>query len=77
MFALELIRGDETRSFTLNDAGREGWELTEKADGQPVRTVHYRDWHRVEHAISMILLEADALEEAGWTTLERVQSTNR
>jgi hypothetical protein len=69
MFALELVRGEETRTFSMRDAGVSGWELTEKANGQPIRTVQYSDWHRVERAISMILLQADALEQDGWRAL--------
>ncbi len=74
MFALELVRGEETRSFSLDDTGAAGWELTEKANGHPVRTVQYSDWHRVERAISLILLEADVLEQAGWKILGRDQA---
>jgi hypothetical protein len=66
MFALELRRGQEVRTFLVRNAGLSGWELSEEANRRRVRTVRYRDWHRVERAIALIRFEAASLAREGW-----------
>lgn len=80
MFILHLSRGEETRQYVVRDA-IEGWELEERADRRTIRSVRFRDWHRVERAIAVIRLEVARLEEEGWTTVSlsdtETYSTNR
>ncbi len=69
MFALELSRGNETRSVSVVYGSPNGWELTERADSRAVRTVRYPDWQRVERAIASIQLQA---VRDGWRLITNV-----
>lgn len=67
MLMVELVRGAHTKAFAIRDGGVAGWELTEDADSQRVRTIRYIDWHRVERAAALIQREVAGLERQGWT----------
>lgn len=67
MFAKELRRGDHTRKFSIRDAGASGWEVRDQQDDRVLKHVHYSDWHRVERALNMFVLQIDDLESKGWS----------
>ena len=67
MFVLELRRGTETHRFSVTSSRPAGWLLSEQSNRQTIRTVRYRDWHRVERAIALIRHDAAALEQQGWS----------
>jgi hypothetical protein len=63
MYARTLRKDDQTRRFTISDAGLSGWEVREEEADQLLRRVVYQDWHRVERARMAF---AAAMLEAGW-----------
>ncbi len=67
MYARELRKADQTRRFTITDAGVTGWEVREEQDSRVVRSVLYTDWHRVERARMTFARVAETLAMAGWT----------
>lgn len=67
MFAREFRKADQTRRFTITDAGVTGWEVREEQDSQVVKSVLYTDWHRVERARMSFMRAAETLESSGWT----------
>ena len=67
MFAREFRKADQTRRFTITDAGITGWEVREEQDSQVVKSVLYTDWHRVERARMSFMRTAETLAMAGWT----------
>jgi len=70
MYAKQFRKADETRRFTITDAGDAGWEVREEQDSQVIRSVRYTDWHRVERARMYFLRAAETLAHAGWTELK-------
>lgn len=66
MFATELTQTGHTRRFIIREAEREGWEVRVEQDSALVRSTLYRDWHRVERALTAITQEVSALKEGGW-----------
>jgi hypothetical protein len=63
MYARTVRKDDQTRRFTISDAGTTGWEVREEEDDQLLRRVVYHDWHRVERARMAF---AAAMLAAGW-----------
>jgi hypothetical protein len=76
MYARLFRRADQTRAFTITDAGDAGWEVREEEDSQIVRSIRYTDWHRVERARMHFAKTAETLEMAGWVEAGSY-STNR
>ena len=50
MYARTVRKHDQTRRFTISDAGESGWEVREEEDDRLLKRVVYSDWHRVERA---------------------------
>jgi hypothetical protein len=67
MFAKELRQEGHTRKFSIQDLGRDGWEVREEQDDRVLKQVCYTDWHRVERALSMFNLQIGELEGRGWS----------
>jgi len=66
MFRRELRFAGHVRSFLISQLGNGGWEVRREEDQQIVKQVRYTDWHRVERAMGMFLLEIGELENQGW-----------
>ena len=67
MYARTFHKADQTRRFTITNAGGSGWDVREEQDDHVVRNVRYTDWHRVERAKMVFSEQARTLEESGWT----------
>ena len=63
MYARTVRKDDQTRRFTISDAGNSGWEVREEEDDHVLKLVVYSDWHRVERARMAFATEA---ADAGW-----------
>jgi hypothetical protein len=70
MYARIFRKADHTRRFTIVAAAA-GWEVRDEQDSRLIRSTRYTDWHRVERARMAFALEALALENTGWTELQR------
>jgi hypothetical protein len=70
MFAKELRQEGHTRKFSIQDRGRDGWEVREEQDDRVLKQVCYTDWHRVERALSVFHLQIGELEGRGWSAPE-------
>src|SRR5688572_18137244 len=66
MFAQELVQAGHTKRFTITEAGGFGWEVTEEQDSAIVRQILYTDWHRVERALTAMMVRVSELQRAGW-----------
>jgi len=67
MFAKELRQEGHTRKFSIQDLGRDGWEVREEQDDRVLKQICYTDWHRVERALHMFNLQIGELEGRGWS----------
>lgn len=67
MFVKELRQAGHIRKFSIEDRGRDGWEVREEQDDRVLKQIHYTDWHRVERALSVFALQIDELEGLGWS----------
>jgi hypothetical protein len=68
MFKRELQQAGHSKRFSIHEVPGQGWEVREENDRQVVRSVRYRDWHRVERARMRFDAEVTALEGRGWST---------
>ena len=66
MYARIFRKADQTRRFTITDAGGSGWEVREEQDSRVIRTMRYTDWHRVERARMAFASQALSLQDSGW-----------
>jgi hypothetical protein len=66
MYARIFRKADQTRRFTITDAGGSGWEVREEQDSRVIRSKRYTDWHRVERARMAFATLAASLEDSGW-----------
>ena len=66
MFTRELTQAGRVRRFTIRADAGEGWEVREEEDSRILNQVRYRDWHRVERALTRITLQVSELEAHGW-----------
>jgi len=56
MFSSELMHDGQIKRLTVTrHAG--GWEIREEHDNRLVRTIRYTDWHRVERAKELFVLQ--------------------
>ena len=56
MFYSELIQDGHTKRLIITrNSG--GWEICEEHDRHVVRTTRYSDWHRVERAKEIFVIE--------------------
>jgi len=67
MYTRLLQKAAHTRKFTISSTGESGWEVRDEQDSCVLRRVRYRDWHRVERARKTFALEAEMLQETGWS----------
>ena len=67
MYACTVRKDDQTRRFTITDAGASGWEVREEEDDHVRKQVVYSDWHRVERARMAFATEAS---QTGWIDAE-------
>lgn len=67
MYARTLRKAEQTRRFSITEAGTDGWEVREEADSRLVRRTVYTDWHRVEREQMGIALAVRLLVHEGWT----------
>jgi hypothetical protein len=63
MYARTVRKDDQTRRFTITDAGASGWEVRVEQGDLVQRRVLYSDWHRVERARLAFASEAMS---GGW-----------
>ncbi|HEY7055233.1 MAG TPA: hypothetical protein VH458_01850 [Vicinamibacterales bacterium] len=66
MFSKELHHGGHTKKFSIQENGRDGWDVREEHDDRVLREASYSDWHRVERALTAFTLEIGQLEDRGW-----------
>jgi hypothetical protein len=66
MFSIALRHAEHTRKYRVSPSDTSGWDVILLEDLQPVRRVHYDDWHRVERAMATLQLEVRELTAKGW-----------
>ena len=66
MFSIALRHAEHTRKYRVSPSDTSGWDVILLEDLQPVRQVHYDDWHRVERAMATLQLEVRELTAKGW-----------
>ena len=66
MFSKELHHAGHTKRFSIQENGRDGWDVREEQDNRVLREACYTDWHRVERALSAFTQEIGQLEDSGW-----------
>ena len=66
MYTRCLQKAAHIRRFSITSTPGSGWEVRYEQDSHVVRSVRYRDWHRVERARMSFAREAALLEESGW-----------
>jgi hypothetical protein len=71
MFHKELTRAGHRRRFSISPRGKTGWEVSDVQDGQVLKRVNYRDWHRVERAQQLFNVLIEELESRGWAATTR------
>jgi hypothetical protein len=69
MFEKTLTHHGHTTTFTVSEAGGDGWEVRIEEDSRLISRARYTDWHRVERAVSKMTLDASELERSGWREL--------
>jgi hypothetical protein len=69
MFTKELRQSGHVRRFTIREFSGDGWEVREEEDALVVRSSRYRDWHRVERALTIIDRQVAELEARGWQSI--------
>jgi hypothetical protein len=66
MFSMTLRDADKVREYSVAPLPETGWEVV-LSENRTVRyRIVYRDWHRVERAVSMFRLETSQLMACGW-----------
>ena len=65
-FMKSLRKSSQTRRFSIAPL-ESGWEVREEHDGEIVKRVKCRDWHRVEGARRSIANELEILRGQGWS----------
>ena len=68
MFAKTIRKADYVRHYSIQRTAA-GWEVRTEQNSEAVRRVCYQDWHRVERALRVFILEVDSLEQDGWTAV--------
>ena len=66
MYTRCLQKAAHIRRFSITSTPGSGWEVRYEQDSHVIRSVRYRDWHRVERARMTFAREAALLEESGW-----------
>ena len=66
MYTRSLQKATHIRKFSITSTPGSGWEVRYEQDSHVIRSVRYRDWHRVERARMTFAREAALLEESGW-----------
>jgi len=66
MYTRCLHKAAHIRRFSITSTPGSGWEVRYEQDSHVLRSVRYRDWHRVERARMTFAREAALLEESGW-----------
>ena len=65
-FAKSVRKADHVRRYTIQPT-KSGWEVRTEHNHESIRHACYHDWHRVELARRVMVLEVASLEEAGWS----------
>lgn len=65
-FVKSVRKSEQTRRFSIAPIDA-GWEVREERDGEVVKRLKYRDWHRVEGARRSIAIELETLRDQGWS----------
>lgn len=68
-FDKSLRKAEHVRRYTIQPTTA-GWEVRKEHNSKSVHHACYHDWHRVEFARRVMVLEVAALEEAGWSVEE-------
>ena len=66
MYTRCLHKAAHIRRFSITSTPGSGWEVRYEQDSHVIRSIRYRDWHRVERARMTFAREAALLEESGW-----------
>ena len=64
-FIRNLRNADHTRRYTIRPTDA-GWEVRAEEDSHTLSRALYQDWHRVEHARRVLVLELTDLQNNGW-----------
>ena len=67
MYIRCLQKAAHIRRFSITPTLGSGWEVRYEQDSRVIKSVRYRDWHRVERARMTFAREAALLEQSGWT----------
>lgn len=65
-FVKSIRKSQQTRRFSIAPVAS-GWEVREERDGELVKRVTCRDWHRVEVARRSMAIELETLRGQGWS----------
>jgi hypothetical protein len=71
-FSRTVRKDEHVRRYTIQPTAA-GWEVRTEHNSKSIRHACYHDWHRVEMARRVIVLEVASLEQAGWS----VDNTSR
>ena len=66
MFSISLRNATSIRRYSIAQLSDAGWEVISQKEGEPAHHVCYRDWHRVERAMTRFRLEVSKLTALGW-----------
>lgn len=66
MFDVCLRRADHVREYFVSNRSEAGWEIRSEEDRTLRQHACYRDWHRVERALSLFRHEIAELQKQGW-----------
>jgi hypothetical protein len=70
-FVKSVRKADHVRRYTIQPT-LSGWEVRTEQDSESIRHACYTDWHRVELARRVMVLELDSLQRAGWSVDESI-----
>ena len=70
-FSKSVRKADHVRRYTIQPTPS-GWEVRTEQNSEFVRRACYHDWHRVEFARRVMVMELASLQEDGWSVDESI-----
>ena len=64
-FSKSITNDAQVRRYSIATTSA-GWEVREERNGEVVKRVECKDWHRVERARRTIVMEMQELRSQGW-----------
>ena len=66
MYAKVFHKAAHVRRLTVRAGDTQGWQVLDEQDSTVIKSVTYKDWHRVERAMALFAAEASLLTATGW-----------